>query len=1553
MSVREPASVIPGARSDDSQPSAPVADIFAAEIPDFFHPLVRSWFTERFGAPTAPQNDGWPAIHAREDTLIAAPTGSGKTLAAFLVKIDELVHEALTGGLTDGTRVVYVSPLKALSNDVERNLTGPLAEIQALAAARGLEPPSIRVGLRTGDTTPADRRKLLRKPPHMLVTTPESLFLMLTAESSRETLREVDTVIIDEIHALARDKRGSHLVLSLQRLDALVAGPRPLRIGLSATQKPIEDIARFLTGVHPDAGQKALHTETPSAPAPASAGPPPTPSFTLRPCTIINSGHRRDLDLAVEVPDSELSAVCSNEQWEEIYGRLQELIDAHRSTLIFVNTRAMAERVSYYLCEHLGEAAVGSHHGSLSKETRLAAERKLKNGELRAIVATASLELGIDIGTIDLVCQIGSPRSIATFLQRVGRSGHAVGALPRGRLFALTRDELVESLALIGAVRAGRLDPVEVPRAPLDILAQQIVAAAAADEWNEDDLYQCLRGAAPYAALTRADYDEVVRMLARGYGDRRGKAYIHHDPLGGRIRGRKNARLAALTSGGAIPEQPQYRVVNVDDGTFVGTIHEDFAVERPAGTIFLLGNNSWQMINTRGLTVNVRDAHGAPPSMPFWFGEAPGRTFELSGAVSELRAGVAARLVLEDVTGDLGDMRDDMPLPYLDACAYLAQTIGATADDDPGQSWAILQTVHYIAVQKASLGLVPTQGRIVFERFFDQTGGMQLVVHAPFGTRINRGWGLALRKSFCRSFDFELQASADDEGIVLSLGENQSFQIEQLFRFVRPENVQALLEQAFLQVPFFRTRWQWNANRALAVLRNRAGKRVAPALQRMRGDDLLTAVFPASTQCFEHITGDIELPDHPLVRETMRDCLQEAADLERLRAVLADIQAGKIEMIARDTREPSPFAYERLNASPYAFLDDAGLLDRRARFLGQRRSLPIDELRDLARLDEAAIRRVARESWPLVRDADELHDVLQAFGVLPIPDAEEISAGAAGGDEATDYHETLFDPADWRDWFDELVLQGRAGLARVSLPETEGEGIPAAPRLRQFWFAAERVELVRALYPEARIEPRIELPERLRETWTSLEAREFVLGARLDLVPMLSPVALARDFVMPLNLVEAQLEALEAGGGIFRGYFRGDRETLWCDRRLLQRIHRLTLEGLRDAIRPVSVGDFLHYLARRHALYPSLRRRGREGLSAALMQLEGFEIAAGAIEAEILPGRVADYDPAWLDELTASGEWTYGRLIAPARDEEAGPLKTAMSRSAPVAFVLRENLEWLLPARDPETAVLSENATRLEACLQGFGAQFTGELRGRSGLDPAALDAALGELIRAGRVTADGFAALRPYLSPEVRRSDRIRRLGPRPPGRRGPVVRGGGRWALFPGPAGPLPEQDARERQERRLEGWAWLLLDRYGVLFYDLLTRERAAPAWSELRPVLRKLEAQGRVRGGRFIAGTAGEQFALPGVVDELRAARDAQRTGEWYVLSAADPLNLAGVLDDGARIGATRQTRIVYCDGRRVATESAGRVEFHVDLPAEQVAQIHEYFDLPRGLALPSG
>ena len=1359
-----------------------------------FHPLIERWFFDRFEAPTEPQSLGWPHIAAGENTLIAAPTGSGKTLTAFLAVIDRLLKESIEGQLAEqGMRIVYVSPLRALSNDMHRNLSVPLEELNALAAEEfsGVPIAQLRVGLRTGDTTSSQRAALVRKPPHILVTTPESLYLLLTAERGREALKTVDTVIVDEIHALVRDKRGSHLALSLERLEEHVG--RPLqRIGLSATQKPIERVADFLTGVRapvpspPSGGEGARRAgegdvqavvggSIPASEPPSSGLRPPSPPSGgegTALCRIVDVGHSRALDLEIVVPPSELSAVCSNEQWAEVSDEIVELINSHRSTLIFVNTRRLAERITHWLSGILGEEHVSSHHGSIASDRRLDTEYRLKTGQLKAVVATASLELGLDVGFIDLVIQVGSPRSIATFLQRIGRSGHSLGKTPKGRLLALTRDELVECMALIRAVRTGRLDNIPIPENPVDVLAQQIVAEVACREWGTDELFDVCRRAWPFRNLKRKAFDETLHFLSEGLTDRAGRArvYLHHDMVQRRVRSRPGARIVATSNAGAIPETGLFRVVT-EDGTVVGTLDEDFAIESHSGQIFLLGNTSWRIQHVRGMDVTVTDAGGAPPTIPFWRGEAPGRTLELSEEISNLREELEEKIkaVPETVVATWWDEPRLESTGEGEAPAVartetnLDQISRWLVEESSCSEFAAQQIVLYVASQIAAVGLVPTQKRVIFERFFDESGGMQMVVHAPFGSRITHAWGLAMRKRFCRSFDFELQATADDNGFILSLGPQHSFPLESMFAMLNPENVRGCVEQSLLYIPMFQIRWRWNANRALLVPRRDKGKKIPPNLQRFRADDLLTSVFPLLTGCQENVVGELEVPDHVLVQQTMHDCLTEALDIEGLEEVLGRIDRGELEFIARDTREPSPFSYQLLNSNPYSFLDGGEIQERRARAVSTRRSLSVESVNDLGRLDPLAIEQVVNEASPLIRSADELHDVLLTRIVVPV-------------DELLEY-EPLFE---------ELALQKRAtrlvtNVARHSVSRTDSEPtIRSVVPLFAAIVAAERLPAALAMFPDAMLDPLIEAPEGVRTEWNNVEARIATIRGLMEVSGPLTSDEVSQRTGMTDGQAFGSLEALEGEGIVLRGRFRDSvpsppaggegtesaphpqvtASVEWCHRRLLARIHRLTMDGLRRQIQPVTPDVFLRFLTEHHGLAKNSQRAGSDGLFEVISILQGIDLAASSWEESILPGRVRGYRPEWLDELCLTGEVGWGRLF-PLKKEREAP--ASLSKIVPVSLFLRSDAEWLtarfdspspaLRAPSPpegdegadvaETQSVSEAAQRVATALDSRGAMFATDLMSQCELARGELNQALGELISLGVVTADGFGGLR------------------------------------------------------------------------------------------------------------------------------------------------------------------------------------------------------------------
>jgi len=1493
------------------------------EIPhslEWAHPVTAEWFLTKFGSPTEPQTHGWPSILAGDATLISAPTGSGKTLAAFLVCIDQLLRQSISGELTPCTQVVYVSPLKALSNDVQKNLDAPLAEIQQLAMQRGYLCPEIRTAVRTGDTLPKERAAMLRNPPHILVTTPESLYILLTAGKSREHLRRVRTIIVDEIHAIADDKRGAHLALSLERLDALVTGENrlspgqfltglatpPQRIGLSATQNPIELVADYLTGIHPE----------------------------RKPATIIQVGQRRQLDIAIEVPSDELSSVTNTGMWEEIFDKLATHAQNHRSTLVFVNTRRLVEKIAFELASRIGPENVAAHHGSLSRVLRLDAEQRLKNGEIKILIATASLELGIDIGDIDLVCQISTTRAVAVAMQRVGRAGHWRGAIPKGRFFATTRDDLMEQAALVRKMRAGELDQLQIPPQPADVLMQQIVAACGAEPWEEDTLYNTLRRAYPYRNLTRKAFDDLLTLLTEGIESSRGRygSYLLRDGVQHHLHPRRGARSIAISNGGAIPDTNLYSVILQPEGVQIATLDEHFAVDSSPGDVILLGTSSWriQRIEATG-RVLVEDAHGAPPTLPFWEGEAPQRTGVLSDGVGELREQISART--PNVTpGYISPAQPEVAA----TTAWLMETCGLCAS-------GAQQLIAYIVTGRAVLGAVPSKTTIIAERFFDDGGGMQLILHAPFGGRINKAFGLALRKRFCRGFNFELQAAATDNGINISLAEQHSFPLADVFQFLTEHTAKELLEQASIASPIFKNRWRWAAGRSLQLLRFSKGKRVAPQIQRIRSEDLMASVFPQAAACFETIVGDIQIPDHPLVNEVMQDVLQEAMDLEGLIDLLRGIQTGAIRCLAVDTPTPSVFAHELLNANPYAYLDEAGLEERRARATSLGRTLPDEP----GKIDPAAIAAIRKEMWPDLRDENELHDLLHSLIVLPLHviDREEAR--------------------HWPTFYERLTQKGRARTLDL-------HGTPC-------WVATERLPHIAALYPPETANT-LSPPETantssppktvntlsppegantLSETvilsgakdpCISSEASENSTGKATNSVTkqesiqkcvqgwlqILGPTT-ANAFANTLNLAPAAVFqaflAMEMQGLLMRGAFEypatrepsvtgnPDHEIEWCERRILQRIHRRTVATLRKQIEPVTPAVFMRWLLQWQHLAPQTQLSGEEGVFEALRQLEGFEAPAIEWERTLLPARVANYDPRCLDGLCLSGAVGWGRISPhPAwfsagqpNGDGAAPRRVIPTNAAPITFYIRETAGWLPHAlaqqcveEEKLASALSPHALLLRALLQQRGACFANDIQRIANLTRQQTQHALWELATAGLAAADGFDQLRACMDP------RRRSITTETPNKRH-ARNSAGRWSLLSEElhAAPTAIEQAR-RTDAALESFARQLLARYGVLFRDLLTRESNAPKWRDLLNILRRLEARGEIRGGRFVSGFSGEQYALPEAVESLRAAR-ARECSAIIPVSAADPLNLAGIVIPGDRVPAVPGKQVLYRNG----------------------------------------
>ncbi len=1693
-----------------------------------FHPAVAAWFARTFAAPTQAQALAWPAIRSGRHVLVSAPTGSGKTLTAFLAGIDALVRDGLDGKLDDTTRIVYVSPLKALSNDIRINLELPLQGIRDELAAMGLPDVGIRTAVRTGDTPQSERAAMRRKPPHILVTTPESLYILLGSESGRAMLAPARTVIVDEIHAVAASKRGSHLALSLERLEALCGRPL-VRIGVSATQKPMEEVARFLVGagnvvrdVRADGrglragvqaagepgGHRLAYSGTRDADAATHSTQPsaldPHPCAPVADCDIIDIGYAKARDLALVLPPTPLSVVMSNEQWEQVYAQIAELAGAHRTTLVFVNTRRMAERASRHLGELLGKERVAAHHGSLAKELRLDAEQKLKRGELALLVSTSSLELGIDIGDVDLVCQLGSPRAIAAFLQRAGRAGHHVGGVPRARLFPQSRDDLVECAALLDCVRRGELDALRIPgsdparglSAPIDVLAQQIVAEVSCREWREEALYDWLRRAWPYRDLTRDTFDGVVKMLAEGYATRRGvrSGLVHRDAVNGLLRGRQGGRTTAVMSGGTIPETADYAVVMEPQAIHIGTVHEDFAVESLAGDVFQLGNASYRVLRIEPGRLRVEDAQGAAPSIPFWIGEAPGRTDELSIGVSRLREEVVARLV---------SVREEIPsgppsaegrelsanLPAREGASEFSDGGGVQASEQvapdsrdaagtpqsaiphfqstpqsavppfgkEGQGGfavdflvgevglepaAATQIVDYLSAAQAALGTLPTRRRIVLERFFDESGGTQLVIHSPFGSRLNRAWGLALRKRFCRKFNFELQAAATEDAIVLSLSTSHSFPLIEVSQYLHSNTALDILTQALLDAPLFGVRWRWNATTALALPRFLGGKKVAPQLQRMKSEDLLATVFPDQVACAENLVGEREVPDHPLVAQTLHDCLYEAMDAAGWLDLLRGMESGEIEVIARDLTAPSPLAMEAINARPYAFLDDAPLEERRTQAVQARRYADPADAGDLGRLDPGAIDAVREQAWPSPRNADEMHEALQSLGVVTAEEAASnaqwmdwlrklakdqratrvaIAAPCRSGSSRELLPESICDTATPADGSDggitpavsrELQLSESEGVATavdsISDKQLAAEAGPeeAPSEALELWTCAERLAQLRVLFPEAVASPRIALPPELEAPRLSREEAALELvRARLGGLGPVTADTLQIALPLPRCELELALLQLQTEGVAMQGWFTrsappdtrdgsssaGAGPAIeWCERHLLARIHRYTLSRLRKEIEPVEPRDFVRFLCDWQRVSTSTRVSGPEALAGVLAQLEGYEAPAAAWEGELLPARVADYSIAWLDDQCAAGRTLWTRLRQNA-SEAVSARAPASVRATPVVLLPRRHAApWTrLAATGGDESPVSSRAQRVLDHLTAHGASFFDDLVDGAHLLRTELEDALAELVARGRIHCDSFAGLRALLVPASKRASgrgngrylRAALFG----------IEDAGRWALIPGrtsiatvaaipsrhpgasrePArlladaeggesksaelGPGLRRDDSKKHEpdlghvghfasrnagvRRddgkkqkpdsedIEHIARTLLRRYGVVCWRLLEREAGwLPPWRELVRVLQRLEARGEIRGGRFIAGLSGEQFALPEAIGLLRQVRARPHDGAFVCVSASDPLNLAGTVLPGEKIPRIAGARMLLRDGLAVASLVAGEVRY---------------------------
>lgn len=1435
-----------------------------------FHPAVQKWFADSLGQPTPIQAQAWRALATRQHAVISAPTGEGKTLAAFLAVIDALVKQRIrrqqNGHLevpaenTRATRVLYVSPLKALSNDIEKNLQLPLAGIQRELKAAGIETDDIHAMVRTGDTSPAERAKLVRLRPEIVVTTPESLYLMLTSVSGRQMLETVETVIVDEIHALAGSRRGSHLLLSLARLESLCAARRERdglanagdflqRIAVSATVKPIEAVARFLVGDQP----VALCRDT-------------------RP---------RQFDIRMLLPSQPLTAVMSGEMWQEIYLELAKEIQKHRTTLIFVNNRRLCERLARHLTELLeGESVsahhglppegvpaganpgVSAHHGSLSHAQRLRGETLLKEGKLKVMVATSSLELGLDIGTIDLVVQISSPRSIHAFIQRAGRSEHHKNGTSRALLVPLTRDDLSECVALVRALRQGALESLELATPALDILAQQIVAEVAMRDIGADELFALVVREAQWQNLARSDFDAVLEMLNDGYSLRFGRRsrYIFYDKTDRVLRARPGARITAALNGGAIPENFEYEVIDESSsgplshvagapenrahgGAFVGTVHEDFAIESSQGDVFQLGNRLWQIRQISGNRVSVVHAPDKHPTIPFWIVDVPGRTDALSDALS----------AMHELFNGLGDPNK-----------FVRQISAET-----GLPSAVIgQLADYYRETQASLGLLPTKSTVVLERFFDEVKNCHIVLHSVFGAQVNRAWGLALRKRFCRQFNFELQAAANDNAIVLSLSHTHSFHLPEVFSYLKSVTAEQVLIQALLDAPMFEVRWRWNASRALAILRRSTRGKLPAQWQKSGAQDLVALLFPDQIACAENLSGPRAIPDHPLVKQTVSDCLHEAMDAKGFVQVLQRIESGDIRTIYADSATPSPLAHEIINARPYAFLDDAPLEERRTRAVytgvpGARlprtaslgRPVRTDtEARQGDEISDDTIAAVKAETLYPARNENELYDLITQFALVPEAEVAEL-----GGD--ADLHALVSRGKVFRFPSPPAPLHDVERGANTDLSDSkEAQHSPPSPFNGEggrggeaYFISADRAELIEAVYPQIDSEDKVAAQR-------CISGIETILLAHLELLGPLTAESLAARLTLPITRVTLAISGLEAQGSAFVLHRNG--LTLYVERTFYQRLQHY---GRRRSVQKrLSPLEYLAFLAEwQHVSEPL---SGPESLAKILRQLQGAELSLDEWNSA-LRLRITDYNERMLEDQLLSGEFFWWR--AP------GAAGKSITRKTRYMLLSRDLWHELGPLSNTG-AELSVDARRVRDYLERNGASFVHDIHtGRPGeAQPKIFTEqtlrGLRELVAQGLVTSDQFFALR-RLAPAAAQRGRlaIRRMQPQFPHGRFSLVR---------------YKSDAPADEDARLAAIARLLLSRHGVVYRYAAENDFFKAPWPRLVRTLRLMEMAGHVRSGRFIDGLWGEQFAAP-----TAAAMISQGIGGTYKeVTQQDPI-----------------------------------------------------------------
>ncbi len=1380
-----------------------------------FAPWVQKWFGQRFGQPTLAQALGWPPIIAHENALLLAPTGSGKTLAAFLWGIDSIYRELGEGTAGQGVRLLYVSPLKALSNDIERNLREPLAGVRAAAAAMDEHLPALHTAVRTGDTPNSARVRMTKQPPHILITTPESLYLMLTSRHAGRMFSGLRTVIVDEIHSLAGNKRGVHLALSLERLERVAGGPVQ-RIGLSATQRPMEEIARFLGGQ-------------------IWAGKGETRRLTPRPVTIIDAGWKKSIDLQVVTVVPNFGALPDTSIWPSVVEKVVELIRAHRTTLIFANSRRLAERFSELLNQHFGPGVIRAHHGSMSKEVRHELEQALKDGRLPALVGTSSLELGIDIGSVDLVVQLQSPKGVTQGLQRVGRSGHLVGQTSVGRIFATFPEDLMESAVIARQMLVGEVEPTHTPRLCLDVLAQQIVAAVATENWEAKALWDLFRQAYPYQELTWKLFSSVLEMMSGRYPAetfRELRARIGWDRVNGRLAALPGSSRLALTSGGTIPDTGAFGVYLPDGTTKIGELDEEFVFESREGEVFTLGTHTWRAERITDDRVIVSDASGAMPRLPFWRGEYPWRNFEVGLAHGRFRREVAARL--------------DDP----DAMEWLQQ-------DHRLDERSARNVLMYVRGQVETLGAISSDETVILELFHDSLGDPRLVIHSPFGGRVNGAWALALAGVMRSQLGFEAEVKVDDDGILLRFPDAEADPpLERVASLTAGE----ARERIMAELPgsaAFGAQFRRNAARAL-LLPGLGGRRRTPFwLQRLRARDLLAVVRG--------------MQDFPIVTETVRDCLRDVFDLEHLEQVLRGIEQGRIEVVAAETISPSPLARGLLAdfIMTYMYSWDAPKAEKQMHALALSQEMldevleqptGLSELLQPEALEALEARLQHRATGFRARSAEELAQTLLMLGDLSTAEIHERSEGDAGA------------------WLAELARDGR--VVEIEIPTASG------PARR--WVATESADAYRAAFER-------------RDTGAG--EREEASGEILRWFMRTHGPATAADidrrYAFDDEWLRQELEELVRGRALLRGQFtRGAADVQWADRENLRELHRRSLAVLRRQVEPVSLFTYTDFLTRYQHLHPAHRASGSEGLRQVLDQLRGFRLPAGMWERESLPERVNGYAPELLDEQCESGDFVW--IGQGSRDHLA---------RAQAAFIRRGEGSRLYGEAEPETE-LSPNARQILEFMKEEGACFRQDVERVLGLTPTRVQEGLIDLGLAGFVTNDNFGALRNLLGhrlPQMRRPlsalegelsarahERVRRM-PTPMAIRDAkrVVRARlravrpleGRWSLVRRTASWGRPVEPVEQ----VEAWARLLLLRYGILLRHCLAGEECPWTWSELYHWLQRMEMRGEVRRGYFVEGLPGAQFGLPEAVESLRDWQ-RQRDDEIIVLNACDPANV---------------------------------------------------------------